>query len=33
MGVGEERNGKEKLVTEVEQGMTVKKRGETWSRK
>jgi hypothetical protein len=30
MGVGEERNGKEKLMTEAEQGMTVeeKKLGE-----
>jgi hypothetical protein len=30
MGVGEERNGKDKLMTEVEQGMTVeeKKLGE-----
>jgi hypothetical protein len=26
MGVGEERNGKEKLMTEAEQGMTIKKR-------
>jgi hypothetical protein len=26
MGVGKERNGKEKLMTEAEQGMTVKKR-------
>jgi hypothetical protein len=25
MGVGKERNGKEKLMTEAEQGMTVKK--------
>jgi hypothetical protein len=29
MGVGEEQNGKEKLMTEVEQGMTVK-RGKAW---
>jgi hypothetical protein len=30
MGVGKERNGKEKLMTEAEQGMTVKKRGKAW---